>query len=185
MHIYMIYSIHPSLWCIQAWQVRAPCEALLGWEAAGWAGAESKLHGGFGVGGWPGKLTSHELSLRKRKRQVLEEEEDLSEEDYAKAMQSDRDMPDEMVIQEDLTGWFPMPSQTAQPIVVFSLLYYMHVLCNPQFSYTFLPLPRSGYPCRSWWRWSRQAKLQGHDLAVDGRRCPSKLLHHKGSHLFE
>lgn len=34
-------------------------------------------------------------------------------------MQSDRDMPDEMVIQQDLTGWFPMPSQTAQPIVVF------------------------------------------------------------------
>lgn len=50
---------------------------------------------------------------------MLEEEEDLSEEDYAKAMQSDRDMPDEMVIQEDLTGWFPLPSQTAQPIVVF------------------------------------------------------------------
>ena len=57
---------------------------------------------------------------------MLEEEEDLSEEDYAKAMQSDRDMPDEMVIQEDLTGWLPMLSQTAQPIVVFYLLYYMH-----------------------------------------------------------
>ena len=48
---------------------------------------------------------------------MLEEEEDLAEEDYHKAMQSDRDMPDDMVIQEDLTGSFPMQSQTVSLVV--------------------------------------------------------------------
>ena len=42
--------------------------------------------------------------LRKRRRQILEEEEDISEEDYKDALKKDKFMPDMAEFEEDDTG---------------------------------------------------------------------------------
>lgn len=74
--------------------------------------------------------------LRKRRRQILEEEEDISEGDYNDALKKDKFMPDMAEFEEDDTGslLFFLRGELLSPIYIYvylliQILYIYIYLC--------------------------------------------------------
>lgn len=79
--------------------------------------------------------------LRKRRRQILEEEEDISEGDYNDALKKDKFMPDMAEFEEDDTGslLFFLRGELLSPIYIYICLF-----TDSDFIYIYIYLCPSG-----------------------------------------